>query len=93
MTTESAYGVAQRLSKCVRRISATDASIVTSGDADKPLTISIGLATVTEASGEKDFLTLLRESDDALYEAKRTGRNRICVYTEETLPTHSHKTI
>ena len=39
------------------------------------LTISLGVA--TSAKGEKDLLKLVQTADDALYQAKRTGKNRI----------------
>lgn len=89
VTQETAFSIARRLSRCVRRISVADASVVESGEAEQPLTVSIGIAAVTQTSGEKDFLTLLHDADEAMYEAKRTGRNRICVHqakSESTLP-------
>ncbi len=89
VTQESAYNIARRLSHCVRCISTKDATIVASGEAEQPLTVSIGIAGVTQKSNKKDFLTLLRESDDALYQAKRAGRNRICVYAEKNDFNHS----
>lgn len=39
------------------------------------LTVSIGLA---EYSADESLDRLLRRSDEALYEAKRTGKNRVC---------------
>jgi len=39
------------------------------------LTISLGVA--SSVKGEKDPLKLIKAADDALYHAKRTGRNRI----------------
>lgn len=41
------------------------------------VTTSIGVATTV--SGEVDLTQALKRSDDALYEAKRSGRNRVCV--------------
>lgn len=41
---------------------------------DRPVTISIGLV----AAPPYDLATLLKRSDEALYRAKREGRNRIC---------------
>ena len=84
VTQEAACGIAKRLACCVRCISTEDASVVETGQAKQPLTVSIGIAAVTKSAGEKDFLTLLRESDEALYEAKRNGRNRIRVYVEKS---------
>lgn len=79
VTAEEAAKIAWRLVRAVRRISRSDASVCSDRDADDPLTISVGVAAVSERVGEKDFLSLLREADDALYEAKRSGRN--CVRT------------
>lgn len=42
-----------------------------------PLTISIGVASRTP--GDTDVRDLLRRADDAMYEAKRGGRNRVVV--------------
>ncbi|MGH7306356.1 MAG: diguanylate cyclase [Candidatus Rokuibacteriota bacterium] len=41
------------------------------------ITVSIGVAEPDEAGAEPD--DVIRAADQALYEAKRTGRNRICV--------------
>lgn len=43
------------------------------------LTISLGVA--TSIKGEKDLLKLVQTADDALYQAKRTGKNRIGILT------------
>jgi len=43
------------------------------------LTVSVGVA--TRSTGENiDYLELVERADKALYKAKRTGRNRVCVY-------------
>lgn len=41
------------------------------------LSISIGVATLADTS--HDFSALVRGADQAMYEAKRAGRNRVCV--------------
>ncbi|MFG1188386.1 GGDEF domain-containing protein [Xanthobacter flavus] len=48
-----------------------------------PFTVSIGVAL---ASREEPLLATLERADAALYEAKRSGRNRVCCAEEETLP-------
>ena len=47
------------------------------------LTVSIGLA---EYSAGESLDGLLRRSDEALYEAKRTGKNRICSRAVDSAP-------
>jgi diguanylate cyclase (GGDEF)-like protein len=41
-----------------------------------PITISVGAAMA--AAGESDALALVNRADEALYRAKRNGRNRVC---------------
>ena len=41
-------------------------------------TISIGVAQLS--ASDKDFFTLLKKADDALYEAKENGRNRVEIW-------------
>jgi diguanylate cyclase (GGDEF)-like protein len=42
-----------------------------------PVTISVGVADLD--GGEQDLRQLLTRADDALYQAKQTGRDRVCV--------------
>ncbi|OGB28338.1 MAG: hypothetical protein A3F78_21145 [Burkholderiales bacterium RIFCSPLOWO2_12_FULL_61_40] len=68
---ERAMLVAERLRQAVA------ASRIDVGDgASVVLTISIGIATVVD--DDVDLETLLDRADQALYEAKRTGRDKVC---------------
>ena len=51
-----------------------------------PITISIGVSTAIIDSDEHPIL-LLEQADQALYQAKRNGRNKVCYYQLETDPT------
>ena len=46
------------------------------------LTVSIGVATVNPAHGDRMTL-LVERADVALYQAKKNGRNQICVFEDE----------
>jgi diguanylate cyclase (GGDEF)-like protein len=48
----------------------------------RPITISIGLACYPDHADDKG--NLIRAADTALYEAKRQGRNRVCLYAVPT---------
>jgi diguanylate cyclase (GGDEF)-like protein len=47
------------------------------------MTVSIGVASLT--SNDDNLDVLLSQSDEALYEAKKSGRNKVCCYTENKL--------
>lgn len=69
MGVASARMVGERLRRSV------SATTIRCGDASIPVTISVGLAEC--ARSMHDVETWLRSADDMLYEAKRTGRNRV----------------
>jgi diguanylate cyclase (GGDEF)-like protein len=54
---------------------------ITSPDRSRPLTISIGLAAFPDDGKSPE--DLLRASDEALYESKRSGRNRVTAYLKK----------
>lgn len=45
-----------------------------------PVTISIGVATIIPLREKQDPDTLVRWADQALYQAKQTGRNRVAIF-------------
>lgn len=47
----------------------------------RPITISLGITQLTKDIHKPE--TLIHQADLALYEAKNTGRNRICIYKEK----------
>jgi diguanylate cyclase (GGDEF)-like protein len=66
-----ALQVAESLRQSVGRL------IVASAPGHPPITISVGVAEV--GADETDAKSFLRRADEALYRAKRGGRNRVCV--------------
>lgn len=69
---------------CARLRELLAGSRLAGGAAQIDLTVSIGVAS---ARGEgADFEKLVQAADAALYEAKRKGRNRICVAEEQGPP-------
>lgn len=64
--------------ECAERIrSSVERSVFDAGHGPIPVTISIGVATL-EGARHATPATLLDRADRALYEAKRSGRNRVC---------------
>ncbi len=70
-------GVAERDARAVaeKLCRQLESSPLTTADQQIQLTVSIGLA--VSHPDEQDFLGLLKRADQALYEAKRNGRNRV----------------
>jgi len=73
---ENARLFAERLRNEVEKIFAEEPAI----GANKRLTISCGIATYPEDARTKS--ELVSRSDIALYEAKRSGKNRTCIYSK-----------
>lgn len=46
-----------------------------------PVTISLGVS--VRKAGQEDFELVLQQADKALYEAKTSGRNRVCHFSDE----------
>ncbi|RZU46795.1 PAS domain S-box-containing protein/diguanylate cyclase (GGDEF)-like protein [Fluviicoccus keumensis] len=68
---EQAHDVAERLRQAIE-----SAPLVQDGGSQVNLTISIGIA--SPAYPVETLATLLQHADQALYAAKREGRNRVC---------------
>lgn len=72
MTRDSAAGFAERL-----RVRIADAH-----PAGVPITVSIGIAATSDERTGTTFESLFKAADTALYQAKRSGRNRVVVSTD-----------
>jgi diguanylate cyclase (GGDEF)-like protein len=60
------------------------------GGKDIPVTVSLGVVAIPE-SGITEHNAFLAAADKALYEAKRSGRNRVCVHGSEKTPNEPRK--
>lgn len=69
---DSAVMVAERLCKTI-----SDAEMTLGDGGELHITVSIGVAVMVADAANLD--TLLTQADGLLYEAKRSGRNRVCV--------------
>jgi diguanylate cyclase (GGDEF)-like protein len=52
--------------------------IALKGSIKAPVSVSIGIATFGEEAIMKD--ELIKRADEALYEAKKLGKNRVCIF-------------
>jgi diguanylate cyclase (GGDEF)-like protein len=75
-TMESAYDVAQRICEDARGLAVSHRE-----NQLGPITVSIGVASFPSHSGSAE--TLLHMADQALYQAKSAGRNRVIIATVE----------
>ncbi|MCK5092161.1 MAG: diguanylate cyclase [Gammaproteobacteria bacterium] len=71
---ESAQSVSEKLLESI------SSEIYSENEISASITVSIGLSCFHE--GMNSFEDLLSESDEALYQAKNSGRNRVCVFKE-----------
>ena len=60
------------------------------GGKEIPVTVSLGVVAIPE-SGITEHNAFLAAADKALYEAKRSGRNRVCVAGNEKTPSEPRK--
>jgi diguanylate cyclase (GGDEF)-like protein len=70
---EGAQIVAEKIQEVIR----------TSPGFEHPITVSMGISALSGANIKAE--TLVQEADLALYEAKQTGRNHICIF-ERSIP-------
>jgi two-component system, cell cycle response regulator len=73
-----ARSIAERLRRGVE-----ETAISRSDDANIPITASFGTASLRAGAGNDDVDRLIKRADDALYKAKREGRNRVCAWQDE----------
>jgi diguanylate cyclase (GGDEF)-like protein len=75
MLPETALGAATMVAERIRSMVSANALAI--GESKQFLTISVGVGEATASSPSVE--AVLRYADRALYEAKQTGRNRVCV--------------
>jgi diguanylate cyclase (GGDEF)-like protein len=81
-TLESALQAAERFRQLVAN------RVISAGEQRVPITISLGVASADgQTSG---FEEMLKQSDLALYEAKHTGRNRVCRFSRDIQSQAAH---
>jgi diguanylate cyclase (GGDEF)-like protein len=68
---DGAVGLGERLRSAVSEMP------IDTGSGPVQVTISVGVATLHDA--DSSLSRLLQRTDLALYEAKRAGRNRVCI--------------
>jgi len=78
MVDTDARGAEQMAERVRKRMESTVITRVPDGELQ--VTLSIGVVSFPEDS--KDHANLVTLADEALYHAKRTGRNRVCLYGE-----------
>lgn len=77
---------AERLRRAV-----ADSPVSVNGQ-DDPIKITISIGVATEIAGQSSLENLLRRADDALFEAKETGRNRVVSASDDGSSGHAEET-
>ena len=78
---EANLKAAQKSAERLRKLVA-ETSMITGG-LNVMITISLGVASWNKGSQELDFNALLARADQALYQSKEAGRNRVSVWQED----------
>ena len=81
-TLESAVQAAERFRQLVAN------RVISAGDQRVPVTISLGVASADEQT--TGIEEMLKQSDVALYEAKHTGRDRVCRFNRDAQSHAAH---
>lgn len=82
--TEQAVVVAEKLREAIEALEVRTEDVPPAGEPPVRITISIGIASIPVEDDQDEF-ELIRRADQALYEAKRTGRNRVTVFTKDVV--------
>ena len=78
MAPDDVYDVAERLRRLIAQ------SPLHAEGAEVPMTVSVGVAALDDA--DQEWEDILRRADEALYHAKRHGRNRVSVHGRDLPP-------
>ncbi len=71
-------GVGESLAVGMRLARAIGGAGWTVAGRDGPLSVTVSIGVATAPADTCDYQELLRRADEALYDAKRAGRNRVC---------------
>lgn len=91
VNTQNAYKIADRLCKRIASL-----KLINKGVESGLVTISVGLSTVTTSENQYRINDLIKQADKALYNAKNSGRNCVCIYNNvegEVLEEATHNDI
>lgn len=81
---EQALVAAEKLRRAIEEVEFRAGDVPPAHEPSVRVTISIGVASLPIEADQDEF-KLIRRADQALYEAKRTGRNRVRTFTKETV--------
>jgi diguanylate cyclase (GGDEF)-like protein len=83
---EQAIRAAEKLREAIEATEFRHEGIPPESEPPVRITISLGVASLSTAvDQDQDEFELIRRADQALYEAKRTGRNKVVLYSKSLL--------